>query len=229
MKLTDFDKKVYADKALEENYNISFKMNKLSLPDTRSLLKKVRQLTVEAKQQPDFYKNQASPSYMKLVFMEEVLSNHYNSLISNSIPKIVVENEEVEKSQVVLASQDMVDTVQKMIEEVSDMLIKELPALVDSIQSEIGVNESEQFNQQANETLTNLQNTLIDSKKAMQNALNIVTGQGNDIDFDSEEQEVPNEVEKVADISVDQEEPPLEPVVEPPESVETGTVGRAKR
>ena len=199
------------------------------MPDTRSLLKKVRQLTVEAKQQPDFYKNQASPSYMKLVFMEEVLSNHYNSLISNSIPKIVVENEEVEKSQVVLASQDMVDTVQKMIEEVSDMLVKELPALVDSIQSEIGVNESEQFNQQANETLTNLQNTLIDSKKAMQNALNIVTGQGNDIDFDSEEQEVPNEVEKVADISVDQEEPPLEPVVEPPESVETGTVGRAKR
>ena len=125
MKLTDFNQKAYASKALQENYNLSMKLDKLSIPDTKNLLKKVRSLANEAKQQSDFYKNQASPSYMKLVFMEEALVNHYNVLVSNP-PRIVVENEEVEKSQVVLAAQDMVDTVQKMIEQVSDMLVKEL-------------------------------------------------------------------------------------------------------
>ena len=117
MKLTDFNQKTYASKALQENYNVSLNVTKLSLPDTKNMLKKIRTLATEAKQQSDFYKNQAAPSYMKLVFMEEALVNHFNSLISNPIPQIVVENEEVEKSQVVLAAQDMVDTVQKMIEQ----------------------------------------------------------------------------------------------------------------
>jgi hypothetical protein len=93
-------------------------------------------------------------------------------------PRIVVENEEVEKSQVVLAAQDMVDTVQKMVEQVSDMLVKELPALSDSIQSEIGVNEAEQFTSQSTEALTSLQAALTQSQATLKSALNSITGQG---------------------------------------------------
>ena len=231
MKLTDFNQKTYASKALQENYNVSLNVTKLSLPDTKNMLKKIRTLATEAKQQSDFYKNQAAPSYMKLVFMEEALVNHFNSLISNPIPQIVVENEEVEKSQVVLAAQDMVDTVQKMIEQVSDMLVKELPALVESIQSEIGVNESEQFNQQATEALTNLQSTLTQSKASMQGALNIVTGQGAE-GFDAEEPMPAPGEEEVTDVSVDQEELPAELPTAPeelPEPAGMGGAGRARR
>ena len=231
MKLTDFNQKTYASKALQENYNVSLNVTKLSLPDTKNMLKKIRTLATEAKQQSDFYKNQAAPSYMKLVFMEEALVNHFNSLISNPIPQIVVENEEVEKSQVVLAAQDMVDTVQKMIEQVSDMLVKELPALVESIQSEIGVNESEQFNQQATEALTNLQSTLTQSKASMQGALNIVTGQGAE-GFDAEEPMPAPGEEEVTDVSVDQEEVPAELPTAPeelPEPAGMGGAGRARR
>lgn len=231
MKLTDFNQKTYASKALQENYNVSLNVTKLSLPDTKNMLKKIRTLATEAKQQSDFYKNQAAPSYMKLVFMEEALVNHFNSLISNPIPQIVVENEEVEKSQVVLAAQDMVDTVQKMIEQVSDMLVKELPALVESIQSEIGVNESEQFNQQATEALTNLQSTLTQSKASMQGALNIVTGQGAEGFGAEEPMPAPGE-EEVTDVSVDQEELPAELPTAPeelPEPAGMGGAGRARR
>ena len=39
----------------------------------------------------------------------------------------------------------MVDSVQKMLEEISDMMVKEMPALGDSVQSEIGVNEAQAF------------------------------------------------------------------------------------
>jgi len=45
-----------------------------------TMLKKVRQLTNEAKQSKDFYKNQTNPSYMKLVFMEQALNSHLYNL-----------------------------------------------------------------------------------------------------------------------------------------------------
>ena len=148
MKLNDFDKKIYASKALAENYKISFDVSTLNKNDTQSMLNKVRGLAMEAKDSSDFHRTPTSPAYMKLVFMEEALVEHYNKLLSRPASRIVVENEEVEKSQVVLAAQDLVDTIQKMLEDIGQMQVKELPALVDSIESEIGVNEGQSYNEQ---------------------------------------------------------------------------------
>jgi hypothetical protein len=61
------------------------------------------------------------------------------------------------------------------------MLVKELPALTSGVQSEIGVNESETFNQQVTEALTSVQAALTQSKGTMQSALNGITGQGGDM------------------------------------------------
>jgi len=180
MKLTEFDNKKISigAKALNENYSLPFNTKKMSMTETSSMLKKVRGLISETKSSADFYQKQTSPSYMKLVFMEQALADRFNQLRSMPQPRIVVENEEVEKSQVVLAAQDMVDTVQKMVEQVSDMLVKELPALSDSIQSEIGVNEAEQFTSQSTEALTSLQAALTQSQATLKSALNSITGQG---------------------------------------------------
>jgi hypothetical protein len=180
MKLTDLDNSrrnnVY--KALKEHYELPFNVDKMPLASTRAMLQKVRGLMTESKQSSDFYESQSNPAYMKLVFMEQALADHFAELRMQPKPRIVVENEEVEKSQVVLAAQDMCDQVQKMIEEVSDMLVKELPALTSGVQSEIGVNESETFNQQVTEALTSLQASLTQSKGTLQSALNSITGQG---------------------------------------------------
>lgn len=237
MKLTDFDKKEYANQALKENYKIDFDVTKMSMPSTKQMLKKVRGLAMEAKES----NNQVTPAYMKLVFMEQALVNHYNELATRR-PRIVVENEEVEKSQVVLAAQDMVDSVQKMIEDVSDMLVKELPALTDSIQSEIGVNESEQFNQQVTEALTALQSALSQSQGTLKGALGTITGQGGEgfgteagAEMDAEpgaemgaemgvEEPLPGGGEEQVDMGVEEPLPPEEPEVAP-----LGGAGRAKR
>lgn len=231
MKLTDFDKKEYASQALKENYKIDFDITKMSLPATKTMLKKIRTLANEAKDTKESYKTDST--YMKLVFMEEALKNHYNEL-SLKQPKIVVENEEVEKSQVVLAAQDMVDSVQKMIEDVSDMLVKELPALTDSIQSEIGVNESEQFNQQVTEALTALQSALTQSQGTLKGALGTITGQGG-AGFGTDEMPGQDEMdlgieeptpsgEEMVDVDVTE---PVTPEEEPMEPL--GGAGRPKR
>jgi hypothetical protein len=169
-----------AQRALKEQYEVPFKVEGMSMTSTKSMLQKVRGLISETKQASDFYRKQTSPAYMKMVFMEQALVHHFNDLRNRPQPRIVFENEEVDKSQVVLAAQDMVDSVQKMVEQVSDMLVKELPALSDSVQSEIGVNEGEQFTSQATEALTGLTAALTQAKTSLQGALNAITGQGGD-------------------------------------------------
>ena len=175
MKLNELDNKKFAQKALKENYEVSLDVQKLNFNQTKSMLTKVKGLISEAKQTSEYYSQQNTPSYMKLVFLNQALSEHYASL---KPAQIVVENEEVEKSQVILATQDMVDTIQKMIENVSDMMVKELPALVSSVESEIGVNESQDFNTQVTEALAALTQSLSDARTSMQGALGVVTGQG---------------------------------------------------
>lgn len=175
MRLNDLDKKNVAARALKESFAMDFDVSNLDRAKTRAMLNKVTGLINESRRSPEFHKAQQNPTYLKLKFMEQALTQH---LPYAKAPRIVFENEEVEKSQVILAAQDMVDTVQKYYEDVNDVLVKELPALVDSIQSEIGENESTQFNQIASEALTTLNSTLQETKTALQSALGVLTGQG---------------------------------------------------
>jgi cysteinyl-tRNA synthetase len=239
MKLTEFDNKKIstAKQALNEHYSLPFNTKRMTVTETKSMLSKVRGLINETKSSTEFYQSQTSPSYMKLVFMEQALADHFNYLQSLPKTRIVVENEEVEKSQVVLAAQDMVDQVQKMVEEVSDMLVKELPALTSGVQSEIGVNESETFSQQVTEALTALQASLTQSKGTLQSALNGITGQGGEMAADNafgdEAPDMSANMDMSADLAGDGEEDFSVDddisVEEPEEEVPVAGAGRIKR
>jgi len=165
------------------------------------------------------------------------LSNHYRTFGNT---KIIVENEEVEKSQVILAAQDLVDEVQKMVEKVNDMLVKQLPALADSIQSEIGVNEGNAYNEATSGALTQLNSTLSETRTTLANALNQLTGMGGTGDFGSapaggEEVAVTDIAAKPAAgggeeiTGAEMTAPAPEMPAEEPEAPEGGGVGRAKR
>jgi hypothetical protein len=229
MNLNELDNKNVAKRALKESFGYNFDPSNLDNLQTRNMLKRVRGLINESKHSVDFHRNQRNPMHMKLVFMEQALSYH---LKNTPQPRIVFENEEVEKSQVILAAQDMVDSVQKMVEEVSDMLVKELPALVDSIQSEIGANESDQFNQQVSEALSSLNAALQQSQATLKSALGTITGQGGQ-EFGGELPGAETDaVDGMADMDADvdsdmgAEAPP--PAPEGSDDL-SGNVGRAKR
>jgi len=85
---------------------------------------------------------------------------------------------EIQQAQVVLAAQDMVDRVQKMLEDTTEMQFKELPALVDSIKNEVGMDQAAQFNADAAAALSGLVQNLQASKGQLESALGVVTGTG---------------------------------------------------
>ena len=228
MKLTELNnnRRSYSTRVLKEQYEMPFNVDKMSMSSTRTMLTKVRGLMNESKQTSDHHNSQSSSSYMKLVFMEQALSDHYNELRSQPQARIMVENEEVEKSQVVLAAQDMVDQVQKMLEDVGQMQVKELPALVSSIESEIGVNESQTYNDSVSSQLDALSASLKESATALKNALNGLTGQAVDAAFDAGA-DLGADVGMDADMGDTESEIPLP--TEEPDMPPSGGVGRAKR
>lgn len=83
---------------------------------------------------------------------------------------------EVQQAQVVLAAQDMVDKMQGMLEDVSELQFKELPALVDSIKNQVGIEQATQFNGDASAALSGLMQNLQGAKQQMDQALGVVTG-----------------------------------------------------
>ena len=237
MKLTDLDTNNVAIRALNEGFGMNLNVSKLNRSETLEMLRKVTGLIKESRRSPDFHKSEMNPTYMKMLFMEQALSDHLKVAKS---PRIIYENEEVEKSQVILAAQDMIDTVQKMYEDINDMLVKELPALVDSIQSEIGVNESTAFNDAASQSLTALNAALQEAQTSLKGALGGLTGQGGEDAFAQAAPEMGADLgaEAGAELGADMEAPAEEPAgAELPPLPEIGdeeeeagaAVGRAKR
>jgi len=142
---------------------------------------------------------------------------------------------EVQQAQVVLASQDMVDEVQKMSEQVSSMQFKDLPALVDQIKNQIGVDQAMQFNTDATAALAGLLQNLQGARQQLDQALGVVTGQAAP-QVPGEEDGFGGEMDADAELDADaalgaEDELGVELDTEEPESPEMGGagLGRAKR
>lgn len=84
---------------------------------------------------------------------------------------------EIQQAQVVLAAQDMVDQMQKMLEQVSAMQFKDLPALTDAIKNDVGMDQATQFQADATAALTTLLTSIQAAKTQLESAQGILTGQ----------------------------------------------------
>ncbi len=89
--------------------------------------------------------------------------------------RYLTENE-VQQAQVILAAQDMVDRMQGMLEDVTSMQFKDLPALSNSIQTTIGTTEAQAFNNAAGLSFGTLVDAIQAAKVEMEAAQGTLTG-----------------------------------------------------
>ena len=98
---------------------------------------------------------------------------------------------ELQQAQVVLAGQDMVDQIQKMIEQISEMQFKDLPALVATIKNDMGTEQANQYQTQATEALNSLLQAVQQGKTQLDAAQASLSGEapaampGNDLGLDA--------------------------------------------
>lgn len=162
-------------RALREHYEISMDFDGLSLEKTQRLLGKTRDLLKQSRTGSAQHESHNNSAYLKLVMVEQALSDRLSDLRNPA--RIVVENEEVQKSQVILAAQDMIDSLQKMLEEISKMNVEELNAVVVGMKNEFGTEVGDQFSQAASQALMALQEATTTAKGSLTSALGQVTGE----------------------------------------------------
>lgn len=142
------------------------------------------------------------------------------------------EASDVQQAQVVMAAQDMVDQVQKMMEQISSMQFKDLPALVDAVKNEVGVDQANRFQADATAALGSLLTAVQGGKTQLEAAQGVLTGQaptvpGSDMAAGAPapagDMEAGGDIE--ADLDLDANLPPEEDEEEPP----TVGLGRERR
>jgi hypothetical protein len=157
-------------RVFESFFGQNIRFDNLSRKQTRNMLNRVRGLIQEQRRQPDFHRSEKNSAYLKLMVMEQGLAARMRET------EVLREASEVQQAQVVLAAQDMVDKMQKMLEEITAMQFKDLPALVDSIKNEVGQQQANQFNADATAALSGLVQNLQAGKHAAAADLDAAAG-----------------------------------------------------
>lgn len=270
MKLQDLDLKSLAqrNKKVFENHFGKLPVEKMSLQETRTMLKRVRGLINEHRARASYSKSERNPAYLKLLVLEQTLAakvreaapvgtnvtgttagntaagatgqtdvekkaldatltkavkdaaagrtpqgaekevlqkqmTGLDKVMSNPQLKTqfqgimqkagvaesrklaemrkrfgkILSEAEIQQAQVVLGAQDMIDRMQKMTEDASSMQFKDLPALVDQVKQQVGVDQAQQYNTAASAALGGLVSALQGAKSQLEAAQGILTGQ----------------------------------------------------
>jgi hypothetical protein len=163
------------------------------------------QMAAQKKQAQDQAKNIDKQIQALQQQKSQLLQQANNPMAEGRRQRRLREASELQQAQVVLASQDMVDQVQKMSEQVSSMQFKDLPALVDQIKNEVGANEATQFNGDASAALSGLLQNLQGAKQQLEAALGVVTGQAPQVPGEELGGEMPAPTEEPAELPAPEE------------------------
>lgn len=136
---------------------------------------------------------------------------------------------EIQQAQVVLAAQDMVDQVQKMLEQISAMQFKDLPALTDSIKNDMGVDQATAYQSATAAALTQLLQSVQQGKTALEGAQATLTGQAPVVPGAEPAADLNAEPAAEVDVDVDAEIEPAGDEEEPTPLGAPAALGRERR
>ena len=151
-----------------------------------------------------------NPKYKKKTMEDndeaQLMAGKYKKF-KQKVKESTLTESEIETAQVVLAAQDMVDKIGGWMENVADMQYKDLPALVEQIKSEVGVNDAQAYADAQTQTLSTLMTALEQAKKDATNAMAPLTGEAavDPSDFSSDDGNDMNSPDLDMDLDTDAE------------------------
>lgn len=95
----------------------------------------------------------------------------------NKITKTILENNELNKAEVLLAANSIVDELQKVIKNLGEIRNEDLPAIVTKIKAELGVESANKFTADVTEQIDGALDTIRSAKEAVDNAVLELSGE----------------------------------------------------
>jgi hypothetical protein len=143
--------------------------------------------------------------------------------------EVVKENEDLEQAETVLASKNLVDSLQGMIEDLGKMQNEDLAAITDQMQNQFGVDKAGSFNANVNGIIDNLLNAAKEAKESVNNEVLMLQGEAPastmadepSMDAPADDEGDSLEIEEPVDAETDGDDSASGPLDEP--------LGRAKK
>ena len=175
MRLTEMGVKPTAkkiNKVMESRYGVKIDYDKLDFPKAYVLSQGLTENLDRIKRTHGVHVAEKNPQYMELLMVREGL---HRWMIENK-QQLILESE-MGKSQAILAAKDMVDSIQDMLEEVSKMQNEQMPALLDTIRDQIGMEQADAFKAAVEPLLANMVQQLGSARSTADDAARALAGE----------------------------------------------------
>jgi hypothetical protein len=123
-----------------------------------------------------------NPTYNKLNLISHSLRTYINEVApvrgdTKKIKTKVRESAELEQAEVMLAAQELVDELQKMVENLAEMQVQKLMPIVDAMKEQMGFEQAEAYNASAEAALGSLLDGAKAAKGELENATLVARGE----------------------------------------------------
>jgi len=160
------------NKVMESRFGVKIDYNNLNFPKAYVLAHSLTENLDKIKHSHGVHAAEKNPKYMELLMIREGL---HRWMVENK-QQLILESE-MGKSQAILAAKDMVDSVQDMLEEVSKMQNEQMPALLDTIRDQIGMEQADAFKAAVEPLLANMVQQLSSSRSTVDDAARALAGE----------------------------------------------------
>ena len=175
MRLTEMGVKPSAkkiNKVMESRFGVRIDYDNLSFPKAYVLAQGLTENLEKIKHSHGVHVAEKNPKYMELLMVREGL---HRWMVENQ--KQLITESEMGKSQAILAAKDMVDSIQDMLEEVSKMQNEQMPALLDTIRDQIGMEQADAFKASVEPLLANMTQQLSSARSTADDAARALAGE----------------------------------------------------
>lgn len=175
MRLTEMGTKPSAkkiNKVMESRFGVKIDYNNLTFPKAYKLARGLTESLNQIKRSHGVHIAEKNPKYMELLMVREGL---HRWMVENK-QQLIFESE-MGKSQAILAAKDMVDSIQDMLEEVSKMQNEQMPALLDTIRDQIGMEQADQFKNSIGTLLAGMVDQLSTARETADQAARALAGE----------------------------------------------------
>jgi hypothetical protein len=160
------------NKVMESRFGVKIDYANLDFKRAYVLARGLTESLDQIKRSHGVHVAEKNPKYMELLMVREGL---HRWMVENK-QQLIMESE-MGKSQAILAAKDMVDSIQDMLEEVSKMQNEQMPALLDTIRDQIGMEQADAFKAAVEPLLGNMVQQLGSARSTADDAARSLAGE----------------------------------------------------
>lgn len=155
---------------MQSRFGFKLDYNKLTYSKAEQLSQLVSENIARIRRSYGVHTAERNPKYMELLMVRESLGKwmRENQQLMES---------EMGRSEAILAAKDMVDSIQDMVEKVSRMQVEQLPALIDTIRDQIGMQEAETFKNSMGDLLSQVSQSLGQARETADSSARALAGE----------------------------------------------------